>query len=135
MVVAQQLLQCYFKLPIEGTSPTPRGTTFLTMYGIHMILATAVEYTRSSLQGISFELYNTLYTVWQYKVTYRNHCQSILHVALCCKFKILLCIITCPFNVWTKWTPRNRGKVISTMLQVKWSAQSEVGLSVGDVGC
>ena len=47
--VAQQLLQCYFKLVTEGTSLTPRGTTFLMVYAIHMSLATAVEYTRSPL--------------------------------------------------------------------------------------
>ena len=51
-VVAQQLLHCYFKLPIEGSNPTPRGTTGLTEYAIHMIVATAVEYTRSQLRGI-----------------------------------------------------------------------------------
>ena len=42
-VVARQLLQCYFKLPIDGTALTPRGTTFLTVYAKHIILANTVE--------------------------------------------------------------------------------------------
>ena len=42
-VVARQLLQCYFKLPIEGAALTPRGTTFLTVYAKHIILANTVE--------------------------------------------------------------------------------------------
>ena len=50
-VVVQQVLQCYFKLPIEGTSPTPRGPTFLCV-AMHMSLATAIEFTRSPLHGI-----------------------------------------------------------------------------------
>ena len=44
-----KILTVYFNLPIEGTALAPRGTTFLTVYAKHMILANAVEYTKSPL--------------------------------------------------------------------------------------
>ena len=42
-VVARQLLQCYFKLPIEGTALNPRGTTFSTVHAKHIIPANSVK--------------------------------------------------------------------------------------------
>ena len=91
MVVAQQLLQCYFKLPIEGTSPTPRGTTFLTVYAIHvsckLLLNTLDLHYRVYLLIVSLYFIYYIYT-------------RILCVRVCVCVHVCMCYTTQPVCEW-----------------------------------
>ena len=79
-------------IPIEGTSPISRGTTILTMYAIHMKV-TAVEYTRSPLQGIVWLSHYTLFII-----LILVFC---VHVCVCCVHVLCVCVCFVRRRCWT----------------------------------